>query len=75
MSHVPAAPLSVIILRLKVAGNLLAFLTLAVASVVLIKFGVSYAGAIESSLSTASIVVGVLCAIAAFFYQPWNVKS
>lgn len=61
---------SVIMVRLKIIGNLMAFLILAVASVLLIRFGIEYSGAIESGLSTASIVVGSLCGVAAFGYQP-----
>jgi hypothetical protein len=66
---------SVVMVRLKIIGNLMAFLILAVASVLLIKLGTDYAGAVESWFSTASIVVGALCGVAAFGYQPWNTKQ
>lgn len=61
--------------RLKITGNIFTFLTLVGASIGLMTFGNDYAGAIESWISTASIVVGVLCAVAAFLYQPWSLKA
>jgi hypothetical protein len=61
--------------RLKIIGNMVAFVVFAVAGIALMSFGIDYAGAIESWISTASIVIGVACGFCAFFYQPWSVKA
>lgn len=61
--------------RLKIIGNIAAFLVFPGAAYGFIWFGAEYAGAIESWISTASIVVGTVCALAAFLHQPWSLKS
>jgi hypothetical protein len=75
LSATPVKEISVRNVRLKFIGRIAAFLVLFGAAYGLIWFGSEYAGAIESWISTASIVVGTLCAVAAFSYRPWGFKS